>query len=304
MKVLICDPVDENAVERLRQAGMEVTVKVGMSPEELVATVPGFHGAVVRSATKFRKPAIDVAKDMKIIARGGVGLDNIDVKDAEAAGIAVRNTPGASSDSVAELAMAHMFAVSRFLGDSNATMRQGQWNKKKYKGIELSGKALGIIGIGRIGQATARKAMALGMNVIAHDKFMDKSPMEGVDMVSMDDLLARSDFVSLHVPFVKAEGAVIGADELTKMKKGAVLVNCARGGTVDEAALLKALDSGHLYGAGIDVYEEEPTPNKVLLNHPRVSVTPHIGASTQEAQARVGAELADILIQFAKEKGL
>ena len=304
MKVLICDPVDDKAVERLRQAGMDVTVKTGMSPEELVATVPGFHGAVVRSATKFRKPAIDAAKDMKIIVRGGVGLDNIDVKDAEAAGISVRNTPGASSDSVAELAMAHMFAVSRFLGDSNTTMRQGQWNKKKYKGIEISGKTLGIVGIGRIGQATARKAMALGMKVIAHDKFVDKSPMEGVDLVPMDGLLTRSDFVSLHVPFVKAEGAVIGADELAKMKKGAVLVNCARGGTVDEAALLKALDSGHLYGAGIDVYEEEPTPNKALVNHSRVSVTPHIGASTQEAQARVGAELADILILFAKEKGL
>jgi D-3-phosphoglycerate dehydrogenase len=304
MKILICDPVDEAALQKMISAGLELAIKTGMSPQELVETVPGFHGAVVRSATKFRKPAIDAAKDMKIIVRGGVGLDNIDVSDAEAAGIKVRNTPAASSPSVAELALAHMFAVARFLGDANATMRKGEWNKKKYKGIELAGKTLGVIGIGRIGQLLAEKAIALGMTVVAYDKFVEKSPLQDVKLVEMDDLLAQADFVSLHVPFVKEEGAVLQGPQFAKMKKGAVLVNCARGGTVDEKALLEALDSGQLFGAGIDVYENEPTDNEALLNHPRVSVSPHVGASTKEAQARVGQEVADILISFAKEHDL
>jgi len=304
MKILVCDPVADSAVDKMRAAGLDVTVKTGMSPEELIVEVPAYHGAVVRSATKFRKPVIEAAKAMKIIVRGGVGIDNIDVADAESAGIAVRNTPAASSESVAELALAHMFSVARFVADANVSMRQGKWNKKRYKGIELSGKTLGIIGIGRIGQYLARKAMGIGMNVVAHDKFVSESPVQNVPMVAMDDLLARADFVSLHVPFIKEEGAVIGKAEFAKMKKGSVLINCARGGVVDEAALVEALDSGHVLGAGVDVFETEPEPNADLVNHPRVSVTPHVGASTVEAQGRVGIEVADILIAFAKEKGI
>jgi D-3-phosphoglycerate dehydrogenase len=304
MKVLICDPVDDAALAKMREGGLELTEKVGMSPEQLVENVAGFHGAVVRSATKFRKPAIDAATDMKVIVRGGVGLDNIDVEYAKSKGIEVRNTPAASSQSVAELALAHMFAVARFLGDANYTMRKGEWNKKKYKGIELAGKTLGVIGIGRIGQYLAKKAMALGMNVVAQDKFITQSPMKDVPLVELDELFSRSDFISLHVPFVKEDGPVIGKAELAKMKDGAVLVNCARGGTVDEDALLEALDSGKLYGAGVDVYEEEPTHNTKLLNHPKVSVTPHVGASTREAQGRVGQEVADILLSFARERSL
>ncbi len=304
MKVLVCDPIDEKAVEQMKAAGLDVTVKTGMSPEDLVATVPGFHAAVVRSATKFRKPAIEAATDMKIIVRGGVGIDNIDVDVAKEHGIVVRNTPAASSDSVAELALAHMFAVARYVAAANVTMRRGEWNKKKYKGMELAGKQLGIIGIGRIGQSLARKAMALGMTVKAHDKFVSQSPMDGVEMVDMDSLLATSDFVSLHVPFIKEEGAVISTAELAKMKKGAVLINCARGGVVDEKALLEALESGHLRGAGVDVFETEPEPNADLVGHPMVSVTPHVGASTAEAQARVGSEVASIIMEFAKEHGL
>jgi len=304
MKILVCDPIADSAVEKMRAAGLDVTVKTGMSPDELIAEVSAYHGAVVRSATKFRKPIIDAAKAMKIIVRGGVGIDNIDVADAEAAGIAVRNTPSASSESVAELALAHMFSVARFICDANVSMRQGQWNKKAYKGIELSGKTLGIIGIGRIGQHLARKAMGIGMTVVAHNKLMSDSPVDGVPMLPMDELLAKADFVSLHVPFIKAKGAVIGKAEFAKMKKGAVLINCARGGVVDETALIESLDSGHILGAGVDVFETEPEPNADLVNHPRVSVTPHVGASTVEAQARVGTEVADILIAFAKEKGL
>ncbi len=304
MRVLVCDPIDEKALAKMREAGLEVVVKTGMDLQELAETVKGFHAAVVRSATKFRKPAIEAATDLKIIVRGGVGIDNIDVEEARARGIEVRNTPAASSESVAELALGHMFAVARFIGAANVTMRQGEWNKKQYKGIELSGKLLGIIGIGRIGQHLARKAMGIGMRVQAYDKFVSESPVEGVPMVDLDTLLATSDFVSLHVPYVKEEGPVIGREELSKMKDGAVLVNCARGGVVDEEALLEALDSGKLWGAGIDVFESEPNPNPKLIQHPRVSVTPHVGASTKEAQARVGAEVADILIGFAREHGL
>jgi len=300
MRVLICDPLAESAVARLREAGLEVVEKTGMSPEELAEELAkGYDAIVVRSATKVRKPAIDAAKGLKLIVRAGVGLDNIDVRYAREKGIEVRNTPRASTDSVAELALAHMLALARSLPQATISLREGKWEKKIFKGIELAGKTLGVVGIGRIGQAVARRALCLGMRVIAFDKFVQESPIPEVEMVSMDELLSRADFVTLHVPADPA-GPVIGKDEIAKMKDGAYLINCARGGVVDEAALLSALNSGKLAGAGLDVFEEEPPKNMELLRHPKVSLTPHIGAQTKEAQARVGDEVVDILLEFAR----
>ncbi len=300
MKVLICDPIDETAVARLREAGLSVTVRTGMSEAELGEELKqGYEAIVVRSATKVRKPAIDAACGLRLIIRAGVGLDNIDADHAEAKGITVLNTPKASTDSVAELALAHMFALARSLVRATETMREGKWEKKAFQGIELQGKTLGIVGLGRIGQAVARRALALGMRVLAHDKYLKESPLPGVKMVPLEELLRESDFVSLHIPPDPA-GPVIGAREIALMKHGAFLINCARGGVVDEKALLAGLNSGKLGGAGLDVFEEEPPTNMELLRHPNVTLTPHIGAQTQEAQARIGEEIVEILVSWAK----
>lgn len=296
MRVLICDPLAESAVERLRAGGLAVTVKTGLGPEELAAELgKGYEAIVVRSATKVRRGALDAAVGLKLIIRAGVGLDNVDAEYAQKKGIEVLNTPRASSDSVAELALAHMFALARSLPQATRSIQDGKWEKKAFVGIELQGKTLGVVGIGRIGQALARRALALGMTVIATDKFVTQSPLPGVRLVAMKDLLAQSDFVSLHVPPDPA-GPVIGAREIAQMKDGAYLINCARGEVVDEAALLAALNSGKLAGAGLDVFAVEPPTNTELLQHPRVTLTPHIGAQTREAQERIGDEVVDILL--------
>lgn len=300
MKVLICDPLAESAIARLKGAGLEVVERTGMSPEELAAELAkGYDAVVVRSATKVRKAAIDAAVGLKLIVRAGVGLDNIDVEYAREKGIQVRNTPRASTDSVAELALAHMLALARALPQATISLREGKWEKKTFKGIELAGKTLGVVGIGRIGQAVAKRALCLGMRVIAFDKFVKESPLPQVRMVSLEELLREADFVTLHVPADPA-GPVIGEQEIARMKEGAYLINCARGGVIDESALLAALDSGKLAGAGLDVFEEEPPTNMELLRHPKVSLTPHIGAQTKEAQARVGDEVVDILLEFER----
>ena len=297
---MICDPLAESAIARLKEAGLEVVERTGMSPEELAAELAkGYDAVVVRSATKVRKAAIDAAVGLKLIVRAGVGLDNIDVEYAREKGIQVRNTPRASTDSVAELALAHMLALARALPQATISLREGKWEKKTFKGIELAGKTLGVVGIGRIGQAVAKRALCLGMRVIAFDKFVKESPLPQVRMVSLEELLREADFVTLHVPADPA-GPVIGEQEIARMKEGAYLINCARGGVIDESALLAALDSGKLAGAGLDVFEEEPPTNMELLRHPKVSLTPHIGAQTKEAQARVGDEVVDILLEFER----
>ena len=300
MKVLVCDPLDPKAVERIKGAGLEVVERVGMSPEELAAELKkGYEIIIVRSATKVRRPAIEAAQGLKLIVRAGVGLDNIDVDAAKERGIEVKNTPKASSISVAELAFAHMLALARSLPQATQSLREGKWEKKAFKGVELYGKTLGVIGIGRIGREVAKRALCFGMRVIAYDKYITESPLSEVALVSLDELLRESDFVTLHIPPDPA-GPVIGKEEIEKMKDGAYIINCARGGVVDEEALLEALDSGKLAGAGLDVFGEEPPTNERLLKHPKVTLTPHIGAQTKEAQARVGEEVADIVISFAK----
>ncbi len=295
-KILICDKMDAAALDVI-QNRWGADVKIGQTPEELADNIGPYEAVVIRSATKVRTPAIDAGKNLRVIIRGGVGIDNIDHEYARGKGVDVRNTPNASSDAVAEIALAHMFALARNLHKSNVTMRNGEWLKKKYKGIELAGKTLGIIGIGRIGQSLAKKASALGMKVVAFDAFVDKSPLDFVTMVGKDELLAKSDFVSLHIPS-SPEGYVIDSKEIAKMKDGAYLINAARGGVVDEKALIEALDSGKLAGAGVDVWEKEPTDNVDLPKHENACVSPHLGASSAEAQARVGSEVVKVLEEY------
>lgn len=300
VRVLVADGMEKSAVEALKSAGFEMVEK-HYEPDELGTQLQQFDAVVVRSATKVRQPIIDKAMEtgrLKLVIRGGVGVDNIDVAYAKEKGITVRNTPKASSASVAELTIAHMFAVSRFLNISNVTMREGKWEKKKYEGTELSGKTLGLIGFGRIAREVAKRADALGMKVVYTDILGKAEGFDQYEYCELNDLLKKSDYVSVHIPFDKSKGAVIGEEQIAMMKDGAYIINCARGGVVCETALLNALNSGKLAGAGMDVYAVEPATNTELINHPRVSATPHIGAATVEAQTRIGEEIVSILKEF------
>ena len=301
MRILVTDGMDKGAIEQVRAMGHEV-VEQFYEPEELGKALRDFDVAIIRSKTKLRKAQIDEAKGSKFkcVIRAGVGLDNIDVAYAKENGIEVKNTPKSPSESVAELAMAHMFACARSISIAGATMREGKWEKKAYsKGVELSGKTLGIVGFGRIGQKLGQLAKGIGMNVIAFDIFHIPGIEEqlGIPYVEMDELLAQSDFISVHAPAVDG-GALISAENIAKMKDGVVVINTSRGTNVDEAALLAALESGKVRAAGLDVYADEPATNKALYSHPMVSCTPHIGAATVEAQKRIGAEIVDIITNF------
>lgn len=302
IRILLSDGLDKDAIKMLEDKNFEV-VNQHYEPEELGEKLKEFDVLVVRSATKVRKPVIDRAVEggrLKLIIRGGVGVDNIDVAYATERGITVKNTPKASSISVAELTLAHMFTLSRSMQAANASMKSGKWEKKLFKGTELYGKTLGLIGFGRIAKEVAKRAEVLGMKVVYNDLLGKQNGCDNYEYLSLDELLKVSDFISLHIPFDKSKGAVIGKEQIAMMKDGAYIINCARGGVVDEAALLEALNSGKIAGAGIDVYEEEPTKNEALVNHPKVSVTPHIGASTVEAQKRIGMEVVNTIEDFAK----
>jgi D-3-phosphoglycerate dehydrogenase len=298
MRILVTDGMDKTAMAKLTEMGHEV-VEHFYEPDELGKALRDFDVAVVRSKTKVRANHIDEAKGsrLKMLIRGGVGLDNIDVKYAEANGITVKNTPRASSESVAELAMGHMFSCARYLSIAGHSMREDKWEKKAYgKGIELCGKTLGIIGFGRIGQKLGVMAKAIGMDVIAFDIFHIPGIEEqlGIPYVEMDELLAKSDFISVHAPAVDG-GAIINAENIAKMKDGVCIINTSRGTNLDEGALLAGLESGKVRAAGLDVYADEPATNKALYSHPMVSCTPHIGAATVEAQKRIGMEIVDIV---------
>ena len=292
MRILVTDGMDKTAMAELKAQGHEV-VEQFYESEELGKALRGFDVVVVRSKTKVRAPHIDEAKgsNLKLIIRGGVGVDNIDVKYAEENGIMVRNTPNASSQSVAECALAHMFACARFISIAGAAMRNDIWDKKAYsKGIELQGKTLGIIGFGRIGAHLGVMAKAIGMNVVATRSSRTSGTDEatGIPYVTLDELLEKSDFISLHAPALPG-GPLVNADTIAKMKDGVCIINTSRGGNVDEKALLEALNSGKVRAAGLDVWAEEPSKNHDLYSHPMVSCTPHIGAQTVEAQKRIGA---------------
>ena len=298
MRILVTDGMDKTAMAQLRELGHE-EVEQFYEPDQLGKALRDFDVAVVRSKTKVRANHIDEAKGsrLKLLIRGGVGVDNIDVAYAKENGIDVKNTPNASSQSVAELAMGHMFACTRYISIAGHTMREDKWEKKTYgKGIELQGKTLGIVGFGRIGQHLGVMAKAIGMNVVAFARHPNAAVSEklGIPYVSMDELLATSDFISLHAPAVDG-GALVNEASIAKMKDGVVIINTSRGANVDEAALLAALESGKVRAAGLDVYADEPTSNKALYSHPMVSCTPHIGAATVEAQKRIGAEIVEII---------
>lgn len=298
MRILVTDGMDKTAMAELREMGHEV-VEQFYEPDQLGKALRDFDVVVVRSKTKVRANHIDEAKgsQLKLIIRGGVGVDNIDVKYAEENGIMVRNTPNASSQSVAECALAHMFACARFISIAGAAMRNDIWDKKAYsKGIELQGKTLGIIGFGRIGAHLGVMAKAIGMNVVATRSSRTSGTDEatGIPYVTLDELLEKSDFISLHAPALPG-GPLVNADTIAKMKDGVCIINTSRGGNVDEKALLEALNSGKVRAAGLDVWAEEPSKNHDLYSHPMVSCTPHIGAQTVEAQKRIGAEIVEII---------
>ena len=316
MKVLANDGISQTGVDALEAAGFEViTTKVAQ--EQLVNYINenNVDALLVRSATKVRQDLIDACPDLKLIGRGGVGMDNIDVQYAKDKGLSVINTPAASSASVAELVFAHLYGGVRFLYDANRNMPlEGEEKfvslKKAYaKGVELRGKTLGVIGFGRIGQATAKVALGAGMKVIYSDPYMEKAEVK-VDFFDgqevsfkfeskpKEEVLAEADFITLHVPAQKEY--VIGKAEIEKMKDGAALVNAARGGVVDELALIEALDAGKLAFAALDVFESEPKPEIKILMHPKISLSPHIGAATNEAQDRIGVELADQIASILK----
>mgnify|MGYP001197197613 CR=1 FL=1 len=302
MKVLVADGIEKIGSDLMKNSGLEV-IEQKMTPEELLANIAQFDAIMVRSATKVTKEVIDAGVNLKCIARGGVGLDNIDVQYAKSKGIQVLNTPGASSISVAELAIAHMFGVNRFIYKSTTMMQAGKWPKKDFShGRELTGKTLGILGFGNIGKEVAKRALGLQMNVIASDPYVLNTDLP-VKLVSKEELLQNSDIITLHIPFIKAEGATIAEKEFAMMKDGVILINCARGGVVCEKSLLNALNSGKVSSAGIDVFANEPTTEAQaeLIAHPNVSVTPHIGASTDEAQERVGEEIAQKIVDVLKK---
>lgn len=316
MKILANDGIAKSGVIALENAGFEVILKT-VAQEQLINYLNDNNvvALLVRSATNVRKDIIDACPSLKIIGRGGVGMDNIDVDYARKKGLKVINTPAASSHSVAELVFAHLFGMVRFLHDSNRNMPlEGDSKfkdlKKAYaKGVELKGKTLGVFGFGRIGQATAKVALGVGMKVVAFDPFIDKSNLEldfydgqtvnfEINTISKEEVLAQSDFLTLHVP--AQDKYVISTEEFDMMKDGSCIVNAARGGVIDEVALVEALKSGKISKAALDVYENEPTPEVQILMNPDISLTPHIGAATGEAQDRIGAELADQIIEILK----
>lgn len=304
--ILINDGLHPSGIKMLEEAGHTIQTEK-IAQEDLINELPKFDGICVRSATKVRTELIDACPNLKFIGRGGVGLDNIDVDHAKSKGVAVLNTPAASSRSVAELAFGHMLSLARFVYQSNREMPTkgnadfGTLKKSYSKGVELEGKTLGIIGLGRIGQEAAKIGLGMGMNVVGVDPFVKESMTVtcnvgqvsvdvDIDSVSIDEMLAQADFITLHIPFTGAPA--LGKAEFAKMKKGVFVVDAARGGTIDEDALLEALNNGTVAAAGLDVFENEPNPRADILAHDRISLTPHIGASTLEAQAKIGSELA------------
>src|SRR4051794_8156949 len=294
-KVLISDPMDPKAAEIFRAGGVEVDEKPGLSKDELKAIIGQYDGLAIRSATKVTPDVLEAATNLKVIGRAGIGVDNVDIPAATARGIVVMNTPFGNSITTAEHAVAMMFALARELPEANASTQAGKWEKNRFMGVELTSKTLGLIGAGNIGSIVADRALGLRMKVVAFDPFLtpERAIDLGVEKVELDQLLARADFITLHTPLTDQTRNILSRENLAKTRKGVRIVNCARGGLIDEAALKDALDSGHVAGAALDVFVEEPAKNNPLFGTPGLVATPHLGASTTEAQVNVAIQVAE-----------
>ena len=303
MKILVADDLPASALNLLRAEGWEIDARTGRTPDQLIDDIANVDAIVVRSATKVTAPIINAAPALRVIARAGTGVDNVDVPAASARGIVVMNAPGANSVSVAELAMALVLALARHVAAADAAMKQGKWEKKKFLGEEVRDKVLGLAGLGRIGQEVARRAAAFGMRIIAHDPFISEEVAAdlAVDLVSLDALFEQADYVSLHMPSTPQTRRLVNAERLARSKKGIRIINTARGDLIDERALADAIESGQVGGAGLDVFDKEPTVDHRLQKLPQVIATPHIAASTREGQELVGVETATALRDFLKD---
>ena len=298
MKVLICDATDPKALKIIEEAGIEVVNQPDITPEELIKVIPDFPCMVVRSRTKVTKEVLDAGTFLKSVVRAGVGLDNIDIGYAKEKGVKVLNTPSASTQSVAELTVAYLMALARNIPLMTASMKAGKWEKKSFLGSEVSGKKLGLIGSGRIGQAVANRAIALGMTAVAYDPYVTQLP--NITLMELDDLLSEADYISLHIPHTDETHNILDASAFAKMKDGVRIINCARGGTIDEEALYQAIQSGKVAGAALDVFAEEPLIDPKLFSLDQVIGSPHIGAGTTEAKERVGQVAAEKVIETLK----
>ncbi|MBU6299076.1 MAG: phosphoglycerate dehydrogenase, partial [Alphaproteobacteria bacterium] len=299
-KVLIADKLSPAAVAIFKMRGVEADVKTGLPKEELLKIVDQYDGIAIRSATKITADVIKAAKKLKVVGRAGIGVDNVDIPAATAAGVIVMNTPFGNSITTAEHAIAMMMTLAREIPAANASTQAGKWEKNRFMGTELYGKTLGLIGAGNIGGIVADRAKGLKMHVMAYDPYLstERAAELGVEKAELNDLLARADFITLHTPLTNETRNIISADAINKMKKGARLINCARGGLVDEMALKAALDSGHLAGAALDVFAEEPAKTNILFGNEKVVATPHLGASTEEAQENVALQVAEQIADY------
>ena len=301
IKVLVSDKLSNDGLKILESAkdSISVDVKVGLTPEQLKEIIEEYDAIIIRSATKLTKDVLEKAVRLKAVARAGVGVDNVDLAFAKEKGIGVMNTPGGSTSAVAELALGMMLSLCRSIPFADASMKSGKWEKKSLIGVQLADKTLGIIGMGRIGRKLSEYARALGMTVIGYDPIV-KTDLAGIKRVELENLFESADWISLHVPMTPETKGIINDASIAKMKNGVRIINCARGGVIDEAALKRGLDSGKVAGAGLDVFEKEPPAAENIALHPKVIATPHVGAATAEAQASVSSEAAEIIINFAR----
>ncbi|URW74995.1 phosphoglycerate dehydrogenase [Sphingomonas donggukensis] len=305
-KVLISDKMDPKAAEIFRQRGVEVDEITGKTPDELAAMIGDYDGLAIRSSTKVTKAILDAATNLKVVGRAGIGVDNVDIPAASAKGVVVMNTPFGNSITTAEHAIALMFALARQLPEADASTQAGKWEKNRFMGVELTSKTLGLIGAGNIGSIVADRAQGLKMKVVAFDPFLtpERAVEMGVEKVTLDELLARADFITLHTPLTDQTRNILSADNLAKTKAGVRIINCARGGLIDEAALKAGLDSGHIGGAALDVFVEEPAKASPLFGTPNFVSTPHLGASTSEAQVNVAIQVAEQMADFLVSGGV
>ncbi|OYY70379.1 phosphoglycerate dehydrogenase [Sphingomonas sp. 28-63-12] len=305
-KVLISDKMDPNAAAIFRARGVEVDEITGQTPEELMAIIGQYDGLAIRSSTKVTKAILEHATNLKVIGRAGIGVDNVDIPAASAKGVVVMNTPFGNSITTAEHAIALMFALARQLPEADASTQAGKWEKNRFMGVELTSKTLGLIGAGNIGSIVADRALGLKMKVIAYDPFLtpERALEMGVEKVTLDDLLARADFITLHTPLTDQTRNILSEENLAKTKKGVRIINCARGGLIDEAALKAGLDSGHIGGAALDVFQTEPAKESPLFGTPGFVSTPHLGASTTEAQVNVALQVAEQMADFLVTGGI